>query len=298
MEQSNSDKPQLIVLCGPPGSGKSTMAREYTTLLERKYVYINQDAQQRKHLQLFDEAIAAGNSVIVDRLNFSKNQRDRYLNPAKAKGYSTRINVIHESYDTCFNRMMLRKDHETIKDETNARAALGMFFGKYERVQDDEADIVSRFWSYGLKPLAVYSDLDGTLCDCEQRRHFVNKPKGEKKDWIGFFNGMAEDKVKVPVMEILRRFANNYQIVYCSGRPSDYRKVTQKWLDDNKAPSGPLFMRPRNDSRQDDITKEILLDFEILTRYEVFFCLDDRDQVVKMLRKRGLTVFQVAPGDF
>ena len=57
-------------------------------------------------------------------------------------------------------------------------------------------------------------------------------------------------------------------------------------------------MRDRHDSRMDAIVKEILLDFEILTRYEIFFCLDDRDQVVKMLRSRGQTVLQVAEGDF
>jgi len=286
---------QLIVLVGPCGSGKSTLAKEYKEL---GYEYISQDSQGKEHLNLFDLAILAGKNVIVDRMGFSKQQRERYLSLAKAKEYKTKIIVLHESYNTCFDRMMLRQGHETIKDEKSARNALSMFFSKYERVQDSEADEVERRWPQGLKPLAVWSDLDGTLCDCAHRRHFVKKPQGEKKDWVGFFNGMIEDKVNVPVMEMLKRFQNNYQIVYCSGRPSTYKRETQKWLKDNAAPEGPLYMRPRNDSRQDNIVKEILLDFEVLTRYTPFVFLDDRDQVVKMLRDRGFTVFQVAEGDF
>lgn len=57
-------------------------------------------------------------------------------------------------------------------------------------------------------------------------------------------------------------------------------------------------MRNRHDMRQDSIIKEILLDFEILTTYNIKVWLDDRQQVVDMLRKRNIPVFQVAKGDF
>jgi predicted kinase len=292
----------LLLVVGPPGSGKSTLAQEY---VEKGYIRISQDVSGREHLALFDEAILEGKDVFVDRLNFSKGQRSRYLDIAKSKGYTTKIIVLHQSYEVCFERVMARQGHETIRDEKAARSALGMFFSKYERVQDSEADEVVRMWPDNLKPPVIWSDLDGTLCDCNHRRKFVRPDKppveGEplfKKDWTAFFKAMAEDRVNLPVMETLRRFAKSYSIVYCSGRPSNYRLETEKWLKDTNAPDGLLFMRPRNDSRQDDIVKEILLDFEVLTRFTPFFFLDDRDQVVKMLRKRGFIVFQVAEGNF
>ena len=57
-------------------------------------------------------------------------------------------------------------------------------------------------------------------------------------------------------------------------------------------------MRPRFDCRKDDIVKEIILEFEILPRYKPHFVLDDRQQVVDMWRKRGLTVLQCDEGNF
>lgn len=50
--------------------------------------------------------------------------------------------------------------------------------------------------------------------------------------------------------------------------------------------------------RKDSIAKHELFDEHIRDRYRIAFVLDDRDQVVKMWRSLGLTVFQVADGTF
>lgn len=287
---------RLMLLVGPPGSGKSTFAKK---CVADRFIHINQDLQGKEHLHVFDIAVQAGQDVVVDRMNFSRGQRARYLDIAKKHGYQTAITVFHESLGTCLKRCKERVGHSTIKDEVSARSALNTFFTKYERVQDNEADTVQRLWPDGAKPSAIICDLDGTLCDVEHRRHFVRRPEGEKKDWKGFFEGISEDKIVQPVADILRRSAERYEIVYCSGRPDNYRKITEEWLRSKYlAFSGELYMRARNDQRQDNIVKEIILDFEILTRYTPFFMLDDRQQVVDMWRSRGYTCLQCAPGDF
>lgn len=291
---------KLMLLVGPPGSGKSTFAKKYA---DKGFVYVNQDLQGKEHLDVFDLAIINAKDIIVDRMNFSRGQRARYLELAKSRGYETAITVIHESHVTCLERCSKRKDHLTIKDEVSAKSALNTFFTKYERVQDAEADTVQRLWPDGNKPRAIICDLDGTLCDVEHRRHFVRRPEGEKKDWKGFFDNMSEDRVIQPVADILWKYHNSYnathtKVVFCSGRPDNYRKITDEWLVKHQLDFGPLYMRSRNDQRQDDIIKEILLDFEILTRFTPYFILDDRDQVVRMWRRRGYICLQVAPGDF
>ena len=298
--------PTLTLLVGPPGSGKSTKAHQYLATegdrIERT-VYVNQDSQKDKHLDIFLDALDKGQDIIVDRMNFNKQQRERYLGPAKLKGYTTRIDVLHEAYDTCLGRIRERfGKHETVNDEKSARGALQTFFGKYERPQEGEADQINFIYPSGNKPKAVICDLDGTLADCEHRRHFVRRPQGEKKDWRSFFLNMDKDPVIEPVYEILYRFQSespeDMNIVFCSGRPDDYAKLTKEWLEKTGLKYSSLLMRSRHDTRQDDIIKEILLDFEILTRYTPMFILDDRQQVVDMWRKRGYICLQVAPGDF
>lgn len=286
----------LIVMVGPAGAGKSTFSKQY---VEQGYTYINQDSQGREHLNNFDLAVMAGKNIIVDRMGFSKQQRSRYLDIGKKHGYKSTIIVLHQPYSVCFERCMARQGHETIKEEKAARGALNLFFTKYERVEDSEADEVQRIWPDGPKVSAIICDLDGTLCNVEHRRVFVNKPKGEKKDWKGFFDAMEKDTLNKWCADILLRFFGpELCIVYCSGRPDNFRKQTQEWLKNYGLDIGPLFMRPRSDSRQDNIVKEILLDFELLSRYKPYFMIDDRTQVVEMYRKRGFTVLQCDKGDF
>ena len=292
-------RPICILLVGPPGSGKSTLATDICSV--DTLVYVNQDTQGKQgHLDIFNSALTDGLSVIIDRMNFSKGQRTRYLLEAKKRGYITRIIVLHLPRQECLDRMKARKGHPTIQDEQSAHSALNTFFSKYERPTEDEADHIDFIYPNAneVKPKAIWCDLDGTLCDTSKRQHHVQKPEGVRKDWKSFFAGIPDDEVIQPVMDTVRKFADTHKIVYCSGRPDNYKKETLEWLSKHNAPVGELYMRPRNDSRRDDIVKEVILDFEIKCRYDITLCLDDRDQVVQKLRSRGLTVFQVASGSF
>lgn len=143
------------MLVGPPGSGKSTLARKMAT--ENGYEYFNQDSQGKGHIHDFDMAIFDKKDVIVDRMNFNKQQRSRYLDLAKKHGYETEIIVLHHNWETCFKRVMARQNHETIKDEKAARGALATFFGKYERPESGEADIITMIYPAGPRQKVIVS---------------------------------------------------------------------------------------------------------------------------------------------
>lgn len=134
---------KVILTVGPMGSGKSTWAKTFTDA-----VYISQDDQgDVKHLELFKEALAKGaDRIIVDRTGYSREQRYRYLSLAKEAGYKTQITEFFETYKTCFDRMMLRQNHPTIKagDAKTIQKALDMYFDKYEQVSSGEADLIVR----------------------------------------------------------------------------------------------------------------------------------------------------------
>ena len=285
---------KLMVLVGPPGSGKSTLAKK----LESEGVCrINQDSQGKEYYRIFQQAIVDKRPIIVDRMNFNKQQRNKFLEAAS--GYDTEIVVLHESYETCLERCMKRDKHPTISTEADAKKALDFFFKNYERVDDSEANHISRIWPEGYKPYALVCDLDGTLYNIEHRLKYV---RGEgRKNWPMFFAGIKDDKVNAWCAVLLERFtrgADGIHIVLYSGRGAEYRASTAMRINEDDVLHSDLFMRMVGDYRRDDVVKEIILDFEILTRYEPYIFIDDRPSVCRMWRKRGYTVLQCNDKEF
>lgn len=294
-----SDEKVLILEVGPAGSGKSGHAY----MMEQKFgfVRISQDDQGKAHLDLFKNAISKDKNVVVDRMNFNVQQRERYIEPARKAGYEIRIVVHHVPKRICLERMLKREGHPTIKNEKSAQAALKTFFGKYERVEDSEADMVIRLGhDDDTRPTAIICDIDGTIAEINHRRHYLDRDKeaGIRPNWQMFFKEMVNDTINVWCYDIVSSLCMQYPIVFATGRPDNFHKETYAWLYEHRVPMTDLFMRPRFDSRKDDIVKEIILEFEILPRYKVHFVLDDRQQVVDMWRKRGHVVLQCDKGDF
>ena len=148
----------------------------------------------------------------------------------------------------------------------------------------------------------IVCDLDGTLCDIEHRTHWVQVPSGVRKNWDAFFSEVPNDTVNEPVLEVLDTFRYDQyrrEIVFCSGRPERCRSDTVEWLKKHDFLDGyyELYMRKDGDFRRDDIVKEEILN-EHIDKERVQFVLDDRNQVVDMWRRNGLTCFQVAEGNF
>ena len=141
------------------------------------------------------------------------------------------------------------------------------------------------------KPVAIICDLDGTLA--------IHDGRGPYE-----YDQCDTDLVNEAVREVLLCIKENpytqiERIIYVSGREDSCREKTLTWLKQHMCYfDGLLFMRRTKDHRKDFIVKEEIYREHIEPHYDVLFCLDDRDQVVKLWRSLGLTCFQVAEGSF
>lgn len=138
----------------------------------------------------------------------------------------------------------------------------------------------------------VIFDLDGTLADITHRLHHI---KGEKQDWGSFFRACDKDTPVEPICRLFRWLRlGAVRMVIVSGRSDEVRGKTQRWLEENQLGYHDLIMRNQGDYRPDEVVKEGILDMLIDEGHEIAFTVDDRQKVVDMWRRRGITCLQCA----
>jgi hypothetical protein len=151
-----------------------------------------------------------------------------------------------------------------------------------------------------MRRKAILVDLDGTLSNSSARKHFVERPKGEKKDFESFYDQLSEDYPNWWCLDLVKKFNEDHKILLVTGRPSKPKifQDTLDWLKTYEVEFDFIQFRLDGDFRPDhEVKKEIFLS-QIQPFYEVIFCLDDRKQVVDMWRSLGLTCLQCAEGNF
>jgi len=137
----------------------------------------------------------------------------------------------------------------------------------------------------------IIFDLDGTLADCEHRRHFVENKKNS--DWKAFFEACDDDIPIWPVIYALMIHSQKYEIQIWSGRCESVRNKTEWWLTyvgiDNLY--SKLKMRQVGDYTPDDELKESWLREALERGEKIEAVYDDRPKVVRMWRRNGIFVF-------
>ena len=172
----------------------------------------------------------------------------------------------------------------------------------------------------------IIFDLDGTLADCEHRRHFVQDPdlwqvndgpinpmsfnvncdkwRKFKPDWKSFYEACDQDAPIKPSLECFRHFYETSKVLIWSARCSSVKQKTIDWLEKhlhmelcNYFVKYGLKMRPIGDSTPDEVLKERWLDEAIERGNTIDFVFDDRPKVIRMWRRRGIFVFNCCQHD-
>lgn len=291
----------VTLTVGIPASGKSTWARQEAKAtgsvivcrddIRDSYGLASGENEQfvtEIHRAQMEAAFLTGRDVIV---------ADTNINPKFRKAL---IKFCHEhAQDVIIVPFNIRLDEAIIRDDR-----------RKDRVG---ADIVSKFYndlssqdikgeflpapvftnykhSYDKewKPSAIVVDIDGTVA-----RHVSRSPYDESK--------VLTDEPIWDVVDIVQTLHLENNIVFVSGRTDGCQADTREWIEkyfgfepfDYK-----LFMRKSGDQRPDYVVKADIYDEKVIPNWNIKMVFDDRDQVVRHVRKRGITVAQVAPGRF
>lgn len=300
---------KVVITVGTIASGKSTWAKN-TAANYSNIVVVERDdlrrmlgvppigdtEQERKVTKVQRAVIAAaladGIDVIISDTNTDKGIRNNLARFAHEHGADAEIKVFDTALDVCIERNAARAqpipEHVVIKKYQQLQSQLAN--GRL-RAGVIKAPVVTPYehdYSGNKQDIVVF-DLDGTLAG------HLRSPYDYSK--------VSTDYAIDDVVDICRALSNTYKILFVSGRPDSCREDTQAWLQSflgisSFARGYELHMRKAGDERPDYIVKNEIYDNEIIPRYNVIMAYDDRDQVVRHIRAKGITVAQVAYGNF
>lgn len=303
---------QKVVFCqGIPGSGKSTWALRQCR--DTNYRRANRDdlralfgdsslmlkpdyEKQITKLQEFAvrTALNAGHNVIVDDTNLNEKYFNKFKKFLQAYCDETGkvIGVERKTFETD-PKVCIERDEA--RDRTVGKAVIEKMHNAYlkgkksgfvKNVFDTLYPAQDQVINDPSKPRCIICDLDGTLAEISHR-----DPYDASK--------CEDDGLVKPVANVVKNYFDlGYRVFLFSGRSDAYVEQTRKFLDKHNVKYHKLVMRKDGDYRSDSIIKEEIFNEHVKDKYFVEFILDDRDQVVRQWRSMGLTVFQVAYGDF
>jgi len=320
----------ITLTCGIPASGKSTWAKaelkkdpEGTVRVNRddlrnmmsNYHFSEENERMVTSVRNFaiQQAIRRGKHVIIDETNLNRRNFDDICKLVKQLNIDAKV---------------MEKSFYIELEEAIARDA-----ARTGSAQVGE-DVVRKFWKKGgcaqhkhykprfeiitrqteasvaatkpeinsCLPFAIICDLDGTLSLFNSRRSDgsvdVRHPEAHTRSPYDASRA-DEDSINEPVAAVIEAMhKEGHPILFCSGREDCYREQTERFIKKHLSVPYQLFMRKSGDQRKDSIIKSEIYDEHIAPNYNVYFIMDDRNSVCEFWRSRGLTCWQVAPGDF
>lgn len=281
---------KIIFLKGLPASGKSTWAK--AQLDKGGFLRINKDdiragmlgkwnkRKERDVLKIRDTLIRAGISlgknVIVDDTNLNPKHERTVRGIANELGvaFELKDDFLEVSPEECIRRDLARQD-------SVGETVIWRMWSQY--LQKPLLKTLEENWD---KRRCVIFDIDGTLAHNEKGRDFYDLTRVNEDTPDPFLTAIADS--------LDQTLGDHYvDIVVVSGRAETCREATEQWLNDNMIPFKHLYMRPKDDYRDDAIVKEEIYHKYIENTYGVLGVFDDRPKVARMWRKLGLNVAQM-----
>jgi predicted kinase len=299
----------VTLTVGIPASGKTTWARQ-TALGDPNTVIVCRDDIRasmgmrtgvdenkvtRIHKAQIEAALLEGMDVIVADTNINKTFRNRLIKFAHQLGADVELSPFPISLDEAIIRDSRRGDLSVGADVV--RKFHDMLQGQQIDMQHVTKIPVPSFpavprYNHDSLSDVIVVDIDGTVADHNGHRSPYDYSK------------VGKDSPIQDVIDIVTQVGKKYPVIFVSGRDDVCYVDTVAWITEHFGSDfmendfQGLLMRETGDQRPDYIIKNEIYDKKILPISNIVMVFDDRDQVVYHLRKRGITVAQVAPGRF
>lgn len=300
--------PQLLILIGAPGSGKSTFAK-YHLRTHLNWMRLCRDDFRQMHFThsflpdkeekmitiMIDAAVSAllasRTNVIIDATHTKKEYLDYYVHKfshiadIQFKVFEAPLSVLLQRCEERFRNSGKHIPASAIQKHVENLEVLKREFDFSVRSKTEKTN---QYVAQDIQlPKAVICDLDGTLALLNGRDPYDA-------------SNSHDDVLNEPVANVLRNYQRlGYKIILLSGREDRYEKPTLRFIEQHGIVFDKLLMRKSGDSRKDSLVKKELYQNELKGKYYVEFILDDRNQVVNMWRDElRLPCFQVYYGDF
>jgi predicted kinase len=291
--------PEVIILKGLPGSGKSTWAKQQVEANPGQYKRVNKDdlrsmldggrwskQNEQMVLDLRDSiirvALERNCHILVDDTNLSNRHEERIrhlvseINKLEGKQHRVRVQDFTEvPLETCIERDLMRPQ------SVGEKVIRGMYDQFLKPPADPEPE-----WDVTF-PSAILCDLDGTLANLNGRNPYDAST-------------CDADGLNIPVANALigfRHVFSDLKVILLSGRPDTHRAPTERFLDRHQINHDQLLMRGADDRRKDDVVKREIYETHIKGKYNVVAVFDDRISVARLWFSLGLPLFRVGDPD-
>jgi predicted kinase len=257
--------PQILILVGAPGSGKSTYAK-YFLRTEENWIRISRDdfrtmqfgatiVSEREEKMISEmvfasiEALLRKNSnVLLDATNCKKEYINQFIEKFNNKAnisfkiFELSKEVLEERCEKRFNETGKHIPKNVIQKFVQNLNSLKENFDFSERKKQEKTILIAD--QNQILPKAIICDLDGTLALMNGRNPF----DAARCD---------EDLLNVPVANTLKNYHQlGYKIILLSGREEKYKEPTLRFLETHQINFDELLMRKTSDNRKDSIIKK------------------------------------------
>jgi hypothetical protein len=132
----------------------------------------------------------------------------------------------------------------------------------------------------------VAVDIDVVVADVRHRLHHLER---RPKDWGAFFAAARHDRTHAEGVELVRKLAEDHEIVFLTGRPSHLRAATERWLEEHGLGGHRVLMRSGRDRRPAAVIKVETLRRELGD--DVLLVVDDDEDVLRAMERAGYATF-------